>query len=174
MQKNCNQFLNAVKSRHNIKSDYKLAQVLGLTHSAISNYRSGRSSFDSTTSAKIAELLSLPPLEVIAAIEMERAKSDELRKFWSRYAAAAAIVGAVCLVNPSSSEAGESLHKSDVRVPNTHIRTKCEHLRKRNVAAHKTRHYKNAHKWAAAQTRALCAPAHSRVLSDSRTRHGSI
>ncbi len=82
------QYLDAVKERHSIISDYALAKVLGVRQNTISNYRTGRSGMDTTTAAKVAELLAVNALEVIAATEIERAKREDVRKFWMRYAAA--------------------------------------------------------------------------------------
>lgn len=83
-----NEFLDAVKQRHGFKSDYELSKALGVKQQTISSYRVGRTSMDPMMAAKVAELLAMNPLEVIAAAEAERAKDEKTKGFWMRYAAA--------------------------------------------------------------------------------------
>ena len=80
-------YLDQVKARHGIKSDYALAQILAVTHATVSHYRHGKSVMDSTTAVKVAELLAINPLVVIAAAELERTHKDKVRQVWLRYAA---------------------------------------------------------------------------------------
>jgi predicted transcriptional regulator len=77
------EYLDEVRAKHGLRSDYALAKVLNATRSGISSYRVGRTSFDNMTAAKVADLLGINPMEVIAAINHERAKSDETRAFWT-------------------------------------------------------------------------------------------
>ena len=86
------EYLDQVKARHGIKSDYALAQVLAVTHATVSHYRTGRSIMDATVAVKVAELLALNPLVVIAAAEIERATKDKVRQVWLRYAAGLVVV----------------------------------------------------------------------------------
>lgn len=105
--KTTNEFLDAVKVRHGIESDYALAKLLGVRHTNISNYRTGRSTMSNQTAVKIAELLAMKPMEVIAAAEMERAKNEKERGFWMRYAAALCMIVGVS-APPSPAEASTS------------------------------------------------------------------
>lgn len=77
------EYLDAVKSRSGITSDYALAKVLGVTQAAVSNYRVGRSRIDDDVALTIAQLLGINPLIVIAAANAERAKTPEQRARWS-------------------------------------------------------------------------------------------
>ena len=82
--------LDRVKQVHKLPSDYALAKKLGVTHNAISNYRSGKSSPAPEVSAAIAELLGQPPLEILAMIECEREAGKEnprpwVMDLWNRY-----------------------------------------------------------------------------------------
>lgn len=63
-------------------TDYRLAKILGIAHTAVSRYRVHGGGFDNKTCLKVAELLGIEPLEVIAAIEKDRAKNDSDRDFW--------------------------------------------------------------------------------------------
>ncbi|MGD1324404.1 hypothetical protein ACNHE5_05625 [Pandoraea pnomenusa] len=76
-------YLDAVKARLDLPSDYAAAKVLGVTRSAVSLYRHGKSTFDDAVILRVAEILSIDPLEVIASANVERAKSAEMREVWT-------------------------------------------------------------------------------------------
>lgn len=80
------QLLDAVKARHKIGSDYKLAQYLGMTDSAIRNYRHKRSLPDEVACVKIAQALDLDGDVLAAQIQSQRARDEETKAFWSRLA----------------------------------------------------------------------------------------
>lgn len=67
-------------------SDYRLAQILKLTRSALSNFRTGKTSFGIETCEKVAELLGLDPLYVISCIQAERTQIVAQRQLWQRNA----------------------------------------------------------------------------------------
>ena len=78
-------YLDAAKKKHKPSSDYALAKTLQVGQSHISNYNSGRSYPDDKTAVKLARLLNINPLEIIAAAHYQRAvKSDdsEGKKLW--------------------------------------------------------------------------------------------
>lgn len=75
-------YLDEAKARLGLPSDYALSKALGLTTSAISNYRKGRSRIDDDVALKLAALTGRDPLEVIAAANMERAKTPEMAAIW--------------------------------------------------------------------------------------------
>jgi transcriptional regulator with XRE-family HTH domain len=77
------EYLEAVKTRLGITSDYALAKALRITQSTISGYRAGRSRIDDDVALTIAEILKVHPLQVIAAANAERAKTPEQRARWS-------------------------------------------------------------------------------------------
>jgi len=77
------EFLDAVKARHGITSDYALAKLLGFNHSAVSGYRNGRRFFDDDAALAVSTALNLHPLVVIAAANAERAKTDEQKARWT-------------------------------------------------------------------------------------------
>lgn len=76
-------YLQEVKTRLGITSDYALAKALGITQSTISGYRAGRSRIDDDVALTIADILRIHPLQVIAAANAERAKTPEQRARWS-------------------------------------------------------------------------------------------
>jgi predicted transcriptional regulator len=110
------QLLDRAKKVQGIESDYKLAQVLGVVNSAVTNYRAGRSHPDDAVAARLAVLAGQDPSAVIAELHAERAKTPEVRQLWIRMAnqlrhAVATVmfaVGAAMLViagSPTSAEA---------------------------------------------------------------------
>lgn len=76
------EYLQAVKTRLDITSDYALAARLGITRSAVSKLQQGGVSFSDDVALTIAEILKLNPLVVIASANAERAKTPEMRARW--------------------------------------------------------------------------------------------
>lgn len=76
------EYLAACKTRLGIESDYALAKRLGVTQSAVSSYRTGRSRIDDEVALTVAEILGVNPMQVIAAANAERAKTPEQRARW--------------------------------------------------------------------------------------------
>lgn len=81
-------FLDAIalqeRDRHSGRhaSDYRIAQLLGVNHSAVSNYRNRGNGFDIATCWKVAELLGMDARQVIAEVEADRAKDETGRRVW--------------------------------------------------------------------------------------------
>jgi len=76
-------------------SDYAVAKRTGLTRSAISSYRRGRTLMDDDACIAIADVLGIDPLKVIADQAAERAKTERSRAYWRRIGGAAAVIVAV-------------------------------------------------------------------------------
>ncbi len=76
------EFLDAVKVRLDLPSDYAATKVLGVTRSAVSNYRNGKSVFDEATAVRVAEILGINPLAVISACKVEGATDAHMRDVW--------------------------------------------------------------------------------------------
>lgn len=76
------EYLAACKDRLGIDSDYALAKRLGVRQPTISSYRAGRSRMDDDVALKVAEILELHPMQVIAAANAERAKTEEQKARW--------------------------------------------------------------------------------------------
>ena len=82
-------FLDALKARHNLPSDYAAAKFLGLTQAQVSRYRNGRDFFGDVVAMRVAELLDMPPGYVLACIHAERATDSAVAKVWTKLAASA-------------------------------------------------------------------------------------
>jgi plasmid maintenance system antidote protein VapI len=78
-------YLNEAKARLGLESDYALAKHLGLTVGSVSHYVNRRRVIDNYTAAKLAEILGVEPIEVIAAAEFEREKDEQRKIFWKRF-----------------------------------------------------------------------------------------
>src|SRR6266700_741173 len=93
------QFLDAVRVRHGLTSDYQLAKFLRARQQTISRYRNGQSMMDEEMCLKIAAALSLDdPGEVLVAIAHEREKRPEVKRAWERVAKRLAASTAAVLV----------------------------------------------------------------------------
>jgi len=106
-------FLDAVKSKVGIESDYKLAQTLDVSRAAISKYRNNGDSLSDETALKVASVLEIEPIMVIAAIHAEKAKTEETKKVWSALlqrlsgvAATFLIATGINVATPSPANAG--------------------------------------------------------------------
>lgn len=98
------EYWRAAKRALKIDSDYALAKRLEITRASASLLVNGHSTMSNTTAAKIAEILKLDPLQVIADCELERGTNDA---FWRRIRDAAMFafcaIGAVALFGDLSS-----------------------------------------------------------------------
>lgn len=82
--KTTNEYLDQVKQKLRLDTDYKLAKWLGSKTSVISKYRLKQRVMDNYTAAKLAEALGIDPMEVIAAAEAEREKDERKAEFWRK------------------------------------------------------------------------------------------
>lgn len=85
-------------------SDYRISKLLGVRGSTISAYRVRGTTFDDTTALKVAKLLDLDPILVLADMHAERAKNAEVKTIWQGLAKATArrAMQAVAMVSLST------------------------------------------------------------------------
>lgn len=69
------------------KNSAELARLLGVSRSALSEWRAGRNSPNDDQAVKLAELLGKDPGELLAECGAARAKSPETRRAWEKIAA---------------------------------------------------------------------------------------
>lgn len=74
--------LEVAKHRQGDVTDYRLAKLLGLKPSHISNYRSGRTRPENSIAMRLAELCNLDAAQVIAWVNLERATTESDREVW--------------------------------------------------------------------------------------------
>lgn len=84
--KTVNQLLDAIKAKHNLPSDYKLAMYLGVVPGSVKNWRHSRSLPESKVVERIAQELALDPDVLLLEIESQRAASDFAKAAWLRIA----------------------------------------------------------------------------------------
>jgi DNA-binding XRE family transcriptional regulator len=77
-----NEYLDAVKAKLALPSDYALAKVLGITQSSVTQFRNGRSALGIETCMKVGEILRVDGHAVYADGQIERAKNAQISDFW--------------------------------------------------------------------------------------------
>ena len=80
--KTVDNYLDLIKKKYDIKSDYALARFLGISKQRITTYRQGRSSFSTEFCIIVAKFLAVEPLEIIAAMNAVREKNSLSKTFW--------------------------------------------------------------------------------------------
>lgn len=120
-----NDLLDAVKQKYGISSDYKLRTFLGVSQNTLPNYRHGRSRPDDDMALKLADLLELDPLYVIACVNAERAQEGRLQRMWEALAKrsmkGAVVVALVGLGVTGGPDGGAMASSSSQEVPKPFI-----------------------------------------------------
>lgn len=80
-----NEFLDAVKTRLNLRSDYALIKALGVTQMSITRWRGG-GAFNDANAIRVADLLDLPREYVLACMGAQRAEDTESSGVWRHIA----------------------------------------------------------------------------------------
>lgn len=96
------EYLDAIKAKQSLSSDYAVSKALGISRQRITAYRKGDDSFSDETAAKVAELLDADPEEVVIAAHAERAKDERTRALWARLAKKAGYAAGVALFAAAS------------------------------------------------------------------------
>jgi len=95
-------WLDAVKARHGLTSDYQLAQRWQVTRQQISAYRNGREYLSEEAALKAAADLEMAPGYVLACVAGERARMPSARAAWlelaTRIGVVALVIGGALLV----------------------------------------------------------------------------
>ena len=81
---NSAKFLDAMKMKYGIKTDYRLGQILKISQSRISMYRTGKREFDEDTCVIVALELDEPIEVVKAEIQAVRAARSNQTAAWRR------------------------------------------------------------------------------------------
>lgn len=77
------EYLDLVREKLHLPSDYALQKPLGITKSQISNYRTGRDSLSDAMVLRVAEICQLDAVKVLLDMHIERAKTPEMRAAWA-------------------------------------------------------------------------------------------
>lgn len=81
-------FIDMVKEKYSLTSDYQFFKFTGFGQSTVSSYRSQKQYLSDTHALHIAQLLSLPAPFVLACVHAERAKNQAVKLEWNNAAAA--------------------------------------------------------------------------------------
>lgn len=76
------EYLDDIKQRLGLPSDYALAKALGITRESVSQLRNGKTSMGIETAMKAGEFLRVDGHRVYADSQIERARKPEIREFW--------------------------------------------------------------------------------------------
>lgn len=107
-------YLDDVMKARSLKRDKELAEWLEVTAAAIAQYRSGARTMDNEKCIKIALELSIDPLKVIMASDLDKAERSGQKSLWENFLmrTAQSVSAVLCLVlsvtlflTPSTGEA---------------------------------------------------------------------
>lgn len=76
------EFLDKIRGITELNSDNKIAIAIGKKPSQISQIRSGKQQAGVYATVRLAQLAGLNPIEELAAIQAEKAKSEAEKRFW--------------------------------------------------------------------------------------------
>jgi predicted transcriptional regulator len=79
------QLIEQVRVKLDGATDYKIAQVLDLPRNIVSYYVHGEREADAYACARVAEILERDPLEIIAQVEAEAARTEKKRQYWRSF-----------------------------------------------------------------------------------------
>lgn len=108
-------YLDLTKAKLGIESDYALAKRLELSKGAISTIRLQKGFIGEDTAIKIALILRIDPVEILAATAAERTKNAMAKTVWRDLserlstATACILLGGVLIGSPSVSKAADHL-----------------------------------------------------------------
>ena len=78
------EWLEEAKKKLKIESDYKLAKIIGIGNAAIANIRKRESGLDNYAASRLEDILELEPMTIIIDMEIQKAKSEEKKKYWEK------------------------------------------------------------------------------------------
>lgn len=111
----CADWLDALKSKLALESDYQLAAKFKLSRSRVSNWRTGKNGFDEGIGLIIERELGLLPGTVMSWQKAAQSKDANARDYWSKVedllrrasGAAAAVLLGIGLVSAPSAQANQ-------------------------------------------------------------------
>jgi len=105
-------YLDEIKQRQGLTSNYQLAKVLEVSEQDISKCYRNLKHADEYMGTRMALALGIEPIHLLAEIRAEAEKNPKKREFWSNFLRHAAVVTGFLVVQtlgfPSTSEAAAS------------------------------------------------------------------
>ena len=80
---NTPEYLDLIREKLHLPSDYALQKPLGVTKQLISKYRTGRESLSDAMVLRVAEICQIDPIKVLLDMHIERARTPEIRAAWA-------------------------------------------------------------------------------------------
>lgn len=84
--RNAAAYIDAIREKKNLHSDYAAAKALGITRQAVSKYRLNADHFGPEMAEKVALILDIDVEQVMLDSALSRAKTDSERKAWEKIA----------------------------------------------------------------------------------------
>lgn len=106
-------YVDELRVKLDARSDFALSKLLGIAHNQIGRYRKG-GTFDNTMALRVAELLDVSPLTVIADMELERAKDAKARDTWATFLSKAASIACAATIGIGAGTAPAPSNASDL------------------------------------------------------------
>lgn len=79
-------YLDLAQKATGKRNDNQLSVMLGWSRSKINNYRHNRQGMDNEAARQIAEVLDIPVIQIIADMEIQRAKEEPTKRAWMKLA----------------------------------------------------------------------------------------
>ncbi|HJW55853.1 MAG TPA: hypothetical protein VJ577_11315 [Burkholderiaceae bacterium] len=79
---NTQEYLDAVRTKLGITTDYALAKALGVSKQAAGQWSKGVCGFNDDVARRVAEILGIHPGIVVLDMHRERAQTPETRALW--------------------------------------------------------------------------------------------
>ncbi len=76
------EYLDLLREKLHLPSDYSLQKPLEVSKTAVSNYRNGKEFFSDVVAMRVAELLEIDAARVLLDAHIERSKTPEIRAAW--------------------------------------------------------------------------------------------
>lgn len=93
---NSYEYIQEIKRRNGLETDYAVAIKLGWKPNKIYQYRDGQG-MDNAAALQVAEVLDVPVIAVIADMEAQRAKDEVTKNKWIQLAKSTGVAGMVAL-----------------------------------------------------------------------------
>lgn len=80
---NTKEYLDLVRRRLDLPSDYALQKPLAVSKSQLSKYRTGNDSLSDAMALRVAEICGIDVAKVLLDMHIERSKTPEIRAAWA-------------------------------------------------------------------------------------------
>lgn len=81
---NAVEWLDKAKEKLKLDSDYKLAKIIGINASSISNIRKRDAGIDNYIASRLEDILEIRQMTVIIDLEKQKAKTKERKEYWEK------------------------------------------------------------------------------------------